>query len=939
MESLSLESTLEGLILLTIGGIIVLLLGSVLGIVSFVRIQSLSDKVHILEKRLEALRKSNPNITTTNSSAQTFTPPQASPVAPRPTVEDPPGETTEQDQFNTPPKLKPAVVSQSSAQEDPIQEPSPQAQTRDAAAAEPTSSNQGPVDLSVSYNEHSFDERIIEHLKDQWMIWLGGLLVALAGIFLVRYGIEQGLLGPVARVIFSLLVGVALHISAEYFRRSSGGHNALAALAGAGSITLFGAILAALNLYQLISPGAAFAGLVIVALMTSMLALIHGPLLAAMGLLGAYSVPLLVSSNSGNISIALLYVTAVNIGALFLLRFIFRPWLWWGIVSFTGVWWFLGFIQTSVTASGQFVSMTIYLVAFIYCIFAIAKNDWLLRAQESSTKTTIAFKFWKNFDVNQFIYRGCLIIAATIALQTLVLITTRANDYDLITTLLLPLIILVLIRHKAQLSPFAWLALISIILSLLISHWSPGTAERWLLISSSEQLQLAQLLAATVVIFSGLSSFYYLRNQQSGHWASLAALTPLLALIPGYLLLPAVTSDYTWAIIAAILSCCYLALAQRLAYNNDSNFMLVTLGLTTAAHLGYSLAVVFLFDDSTLTLLLASQVLSLAYLRKRFDVAPLEWLIKALVAIVLIRLSANPFLVNYPTDDLWILFTYAACAGFCYVAARIEGASHSFQKWLEVAVIHLICLFCLLLIRYLCNNGQLFTYTYSLIEASLHALTFAILSWNYRARAQATAYFTALYRLASIITLGLSGFIFCFFVMLNFNPFINRATIDGFGPFNELLVAYGLPAVVLIYYSFRDNGKNTILAIAAMSVCFVFVSLQLRLAFNSNVHYTQSTSSAEVYVYTLAWMVLALSSMIFGVLKGIRNWYRVGLGLLLAVIAKLFLVDMSGLQGLLRVASFMGMGLCLLALAYGHRWLQARALDLSTETDNQKNQH
>ena len=38
----------------------------------------------------------------------------------------------------------------------------------------------------------SFEER----LGTQWAVWVGGLALALGGIFLVRYSIEQGLLGP-----------------------------------------------------------------------------------------------------------------------------------------------------------------------------------------------------------------------------------------------------------------------------------------------------------------------------------------------------------------------------------------------------------------------------------------------------------------------------------------------------------------------------------------------------------------------------------------------------------------------------------------------------------------------------------------------------------------------------------------------------------------------
>src|ERR1039458_7079735 len=34
----------------------------------------------------------------------------------------------------------------------------------------------------------------------QWVVWIGGLALALGGIFLVRYSIEQGLIGPGVRI-------------------------------------------------------------------------------------------------------------------------------------------------------------------------------------------------------------------------------------------------------------------------------------------------------------------------------------------------------------------------------------------------------------------------------------------------------------------------------------------------------------------------------------------------------------------------------------------------------------------------------------------------------------------------------------------------------------------------------------------------------------------
>lgn len=63
------------------------------------------------------------------------------------------------------------------------------------------------------------------------MIWLGGLCVALAGIFLVKYSMDTGLLEPRACIILACLIGVSLHGAAEYLRQRTGkNHPSFAAL-------------------------------------------------------------------------------------------------------------------------------------------------------------------------------------------------------------------------------------------------------------------------------------------------------------------------------------------------------------------------------------------------------------------------------------------------------------------------------------------------------------------------------------------------------------------------------------------------------------------------------------------------------------------------------------------------------------------------------------
>ena len=45
-----------------------------------------------------------------------------------------------------------------------------------------------------------------ERFGTRWTVWVGGIALALGGIFLVRYSIEQGLIGPGLRIVFGALL-------------------------------------------------------------------------------------------------------------------------------------------------------------------------------------------------------------------------------------------------------------------------------------------------------------------------------------------------------------------------------------------------------------------------------------------------------------------------------------------------------------------------------------------------------------------------------------------------------------------------------------------------------------------------------------------------------------------------------------------------------------
>ena len=61
----------------------------------------------------------------------------------------------------------------------------------------------------------SFEERF----GASWVVWIGGLALALGGIFLVQYSIEAGLIGPGVRVFLGGLLAAGLIAAGEWTRR------------------------------------------------------------------------------------------------------------------------------------------------------------------------------------------------------------------------------------------------------------------------------------------------------------------------------------------------------------------------------------------------------------------------------------------------------------------------------------------------------------------------------------------------------------------------------------------------------------------------------------------------------------------------------------------------------------------------------------------------
>ena len=243
------------------------------------------------------------------------------------------------------------------------------------------------------------------------------------------------------------------------------------------------------------------------------------------------------------------------------------------------------------------------------------------------------------------------------------------------------------------------------------------------------------------------------------------------------------------------------------------------------------------------------------------------------------------------------------------------------MRWLEAAALHLLVLTLGAETRYWLYDGEVFAGRYGFTEAAINTNLWAALALVYHYRARFSAHMQVIYLPASRILMCLALGSFAL-LLSNLNPYFGNARVSTTPVFNGLLLAYGLPLIMallaLVYYEPRYRRvAATVAAIAG----FTFINLQIRHLWNGSVNDYIPTSSGELYTYSLVWLVVAVLAVLAGTRHRVEPLYKAGMAVLLVVIAKIFIVDMSDLDGLLRVASFMGLGLTLLGLSYLYKRL------------------
>jgi uncharacterized membrane protein len=144
--------------------------------------------------------------------------------------------------------------------------------------------------------------------------WIGGFILFLGIVFLVKYSFENNLITPAMRVAIGTALGIALIVigwlTATRRYRVSG-----QSLCATGVLVLYGNIFAAHVFYHLITLVPAFGSMAIVTGAAFFLAVrMNAQVIVVLGLLGGFLTPVLLSTGVDNPTALFGYIAVLNVG-------------------------------------------------------------------------------------------------------------------------------------------------------------------------------------------------------------------------------------------------------------------------------------------------------------------------------------------------------------------------------------------------------------------------------------------------------------------------------------------------------------------------------------------------------------------------------------------------------------------------------------------------
>ena len=776
-----------------------------------------------------------------------------------------------------------------------------------------------------------------EAMTSRWLVMLGGLAIALAGLFFVKYVYDHGWLGPAVRDSIGFAFGVCLAFGGEWLRRRPLQRAVAAlrpnyvppALTAAGVFVAFASVYTAYAFDHLLAPLVAFVALAGIALVAFGLSLLQGWFVALLGLVGGYAIPMLVQTGHPNAWGLFPYLLVIVIACQAVVRYM--GWRWLTFVNLAGAtgWVAIWFLTHHSTRDLVPVGGYLLLVAGIFLFLRHRTRD-----SSDAGDARPGIRFLPLPDAAGW-------LAATVV-AVLFFPLVRMDGYGTGSLVLLGLlgVFYLVAGRREQIFDGLGVVAAAIVLALMATWHLPA------FISGPQPLyqidgrpygeipgpivppELVEFLTTTA-LFAALfacGGFIALWGaRRPAVWAGLSAAVPVILLVIAYWRIVGFGVDLRWATAALGLAAVSLAAAATVARHRDHQALGTALGFYAAAVVAFiSLGVTMTLRDAWLTVALSVQLPALAWIAGRTPPQPMRILAAIIAVVVMARLTVNYNLFDYPTSagplTSWVIYGYGIPALMFFWAARLFRGDYTGDLivLLETGALAFAVLLVTFEIR-LFAEGSLTATRYRLFEQSLQSVAWLSIAYGLTAGLGRNANRVAIWGGRVLLAVAI-GHVVVLQLLIS-NPVFTHEPVGTYPIVNRLLLSYAVPAGFFFAFArfYRREGPPlaaTYFGVLGLVLLFVYVSLEVKRGFQGPVLFLAHQSAAEFYAYSVAWLALAGVLLALGIVRQLAVLRYASLAVLLVAVAKVFVFDMADLSGLYRVASFLGLGLALVGIGY-----------------------
>jgi uncharacterized membrane protein len=816
-------------------------------------------------------------------------------------------------------------------------------------------------------------ESLESRIGARWAVWVGGIALALGGVFMVKYSIEAGLLSPAVRLSLAALFSLVLVAGGEVIRRRSeplvadAFQNAMipGILTAAGALTLFGVTYVAYAFYGYLGPFTAFLLLAAIGLATTALSLLHGQALAGLGMLGALTTPMLVATDAPSASGLFGYLTITWLATLAAARL--RRWQVVPVIGNAGLAaWALLYLTGADTVEVLPVTLSLaVMLAGIGLVWpgTVSKPDGFANAQgEAATadepsdtddqhdeprRHAAAYvpSAWERLSAPPLM--AVSLSAGLAAFFPAVVLASLVSGSDgaayAFAALVLALAVLggarVWAIYPAVLSAMAALAGTAIITAtpatLLLQSFdpvAPPTFDSAVPLAAAALPAPVNLLLALAIGFAAAGALaLYLHGRKAREfatvWSVLMVGVPLVVATTCFLVYGNLSFDLKHGLHALVLALALMAGAEIASRGEAARIKpYVPLWALVFGSFGFLVLALHALTDGLVTTLAVSVLgflFVLALRLRRWPVLP--WGMVAAAVVVGIRIAWEPTIVGAASLSTTPVFNQLL-AGYGIPALLLALAAFELRTWRGVRVRYLVqalaSLFLLLtaaiLVRHAMNGGVLDSSVPTLGEQSIYTLLVIGASGIMMTLDLKSP--SPVFRWGSMVVgvLSVASVLSAHFIGLN--PYFTGELTGRIPFFNLLLIGYLLPGLAYAGLAWYARGRRPMpyvimLALSGVALAFAWVTLSVR-------RYWQGESiadwkgflEAETYTYSVVWLLLGVALLALGSRFDAKSVRLASAALVLIAVVKVFLIDMSNLEGILRALSFIGLGAVLIGI-------------------------